>query len=111
MTTPTGRDDIRAVMGELRRLDRPYKRVVIAGGGNIGLDLARKLERHYAVKIIESHQHRARYLAENLDRTIVVRGSASDRRGVMLANRGSPGMEVAELPIGEGCNACGCAPT
>ena len=34
------REDIRAVMSELRRVDRPYKRIVIAGGGNSGCNLA-----------------------------------------------------------------------
>ena len=29
-------NDIRAVMSELRRLDKPYKRIMIVGGGNIG---------------------------------------------------------------------------
>src|SRR5690606_5600416 len=38
------RDDIRLVMNELRRGDEPVRRVVIAGGGNIGLRLARALE-------------------------------------------------------------------
>jgi len=35
--------NIRAVMGELRRLDKPYKRLIIAGGGNIGSRLAEAL--------------------------------------------------------------------
>ena len=37
-------DNIRQVMRELRRMDKPVKRVMIAGGGNIGLRLARALE-------------------------------------------------------------------
>ncbi len=40
-----GREDIRRVMGELRRGDDPARRVVIAGAGNIGLRLARTLEK------------------------------------------------------------------
>src|ERR1700741_3254920 len=39
------RTDIRRVMSELRKQDGPVKRVVIAGGGNIGLRLARALEK------------------------------------------------------------------
>ncbi len=73
------REDIRAVMSELRRLDRPYKRIVIAGGGNIGLSLALKLEKRYAVKIIEYGEKRAHFLSQKLEHAIVLHGSASDR--------------------------------
>lgn len=73
------KEDIRAVMSELRRLDRPYKRVIIAGGGNIGLRLASQLEKHYSVKIIEFSPQRATFLSENLNHTIVLQGSASDQ--------------------------------
>ncbi len=73
------REDIRAVMSELRRLDRPYKRVVIAGGGNIGLSLALKLEKRYSVKVIEYASERAAFLSRKLERAIVLQGSASDQ--------------------------------
>lgn len=80
------REDIRAVMSELRRLDRPYKRIVIAGGGNIGLSLALKLERRYAVKVIEYDADRARYLSEKLEHAIVLQGGASDRELLLEEN-------------------------
>lgn len=73
------RQDIRAVMSELRRLDHPYKRIIIAGGGNIGARLAESIENDYQVKIIERNMPRCNYLARNLDNTIVLQGSASDR--------------------------------
>src|SRR5688572_3803996 len=47
------RDDIRLVMSELRKLEDPVRKVVIAGGGNIGLRLAKTLESSYQVKVIE----------------------------------------------------------
>jgi trk system potassium uptake protein TrkA len=72
------RDNIRAVMGELRRLEKPYRRLIIAGGGNIGKRLARALESNYRVKIIESDLRRSRMVAEALDRTIVLHGDAAD---------------------------------
>lgn len=80
------REDIRAVMSELRRVDRPYKRVVIAGGGNIGLSLAQKLEKRYSVKIIEYSPQRAAYLSDNLSRSIVLQGSASDQELLLEEN-------------------------
>nr|CAA6820261.1 MAG: Trk system potassium uptake protein TrkA [uncultured Thiotrichaceae bacterium] len=70
---------IRAIISEMRRLDKPYKRIIIAGGGNIGNRLARLLEEaKYQVKIIESNTDRASKLAERLDKTIVLEGDASD---------------------------------
>jgi trk system potassium uptake protein TrkA len=72
------RSNIRAVMSELRRLERPYKRILIAGGGNIGLRLARAMEKNYSVKIIESHHQRALHLSEQLEHAIVLHGSSSD---------------------------------
>jgi trk system potassium uptake protein TrkA len=36
--------DIRKVMRELRRMDKPVKRIMIAGGGNIGHRLVRAIE-------------------------------------------------------------------
>lgn len=73
------RRDIRAVMSELRRLDRSYKRIIIAGGGNIGARLAGSIENDYQVKLIEHNLSRCNLLARDLNNTIVLHGSASDR--------------------------------
>ncbi len=70
---------IRAVMSELRRLDQAYKRVIIAGGGNIGTRLAQSLERHYRVKLIERDLARCKRIAETLEKSIVLLGDAADR--------------------------------
>jgi trk system potassium uptake protein len=71
--------DIRAVMSELRRLESSYKRIIIAGGGNIGSRLAQQLEKRYSVKIIEFNESRCNTLSEELQDTIVLLGSASDQ--------------------------------
>ena len=73
------RANIRAVMSEMRRLDESYKRIVIAGGAQIGERLAEAIERRYQVKIIEMNPARCRYLSDTLDSTVVLQGSASDR--------------------------------
>ena len=73
------KDNIRAVMSEMRRLDESYKRIVIAGGGQIGERLAEAIESRYQVKIIEMSPTRCRYLSDTLDSTVVLQGSASDR--------------------------------
>lgn len=69
---------IRAVMSELRRLDKPYKRVMIAGGGNIGSRLAEAIDGDYQVKVIEQSYSRCRELSEKLKHAIVLNGNASD---------------------------------
>ena len=71
--------DIRAVMGEMRRLDVNYKRIVIAGGGQIGERLAEAIENRYQVKIIEMNPARCRQLSDTLNNTVVLLGSSSDR--------------------------------
>ncbi|OCQ52187.1 Trk system potassium uptake protein TrkA [Photorhabdus australis subsp. thailandensis] len=70
---------IRAVMSELQRLEKPYKRIMIVGGGNVGAGLAQRLEKDYKVKLIERNQQRAIELAELLHNTIVFYGDASDQ--------------------------------
>lgn len=72
------REHILSVMSELRNIDKPYHRVIIAGGGNIGSTLALALENDYNVKVIEQSYKRCRLLAEKLRNTIVLHGSASD---------------------------------
>ena len=69
---------IRTVMKELRPQDRPIRRVILAGGGNIGKNLARRLERDHHVKIIERDPVRAEAIAEELSKTIVLVGDCAD---------------------------------
>lgn len=71
-------NDIRTVMRELRRLDDPIKRVMLAGGGNIGAKLAEELEDDYHVKLIERSPGRARSIAEKLEKAIVLVGDCAD---------------------------------
>lgn len=71
-------ENIKAVMLELGRLDKPVKRVIIAGGGNIGFRLARVLEDKYSVKVIERDPQRAQFLSERLKRALVLLGDAAD---------------------------------
>ena len=72
------REHIPKVISEMRRLDKPIKRVMIAGGGNIGGQLAAKIEKNLQVKVIESLPKRARELSAILDSTIVLLGDAAD---------------------------------
>ncbi len=71
-------ENIRAVMKELRRMDKPTKRVMIVGGGNIGRRLAAALERDYQVKLIEFNKKSCERLAGELTHTLVLNGDGTD---------------------------------
>jgi len=61
--------------------EKQAQRVIIAGAGNIGLYVARKLEESQhrtSVKIIDSNHDRANYVADVLDKTIVLSGDVLD---------------------------------
>jgi trk system potassium uptake protein TrkA len=77
---------IRAVMSELRRLEKPYKRLIFAGGGNIGTRLARATEQRYRVKVIERDLTRSKRLAEQLEKSIVLHGDAADEELLLEEN-------------------------
>ena len=70
--------DLRKVMEEFAPSQKGIKRVVIAGGGNIGMRLAAALEPDYNVRLIERSPERAQYLAEQLKKTLVFVGNAAD---------------------------------
>ncbi|WP_018694385.1 Trk system potassium transporter TrkA [Algicola sagamiensis] len=74
---------IRAVMSELQKLEHSYKKIMIAGGGHIGASLAKTLERHHTIKLIERNQKRTEYLSSVLDNTVVFCGDASDQELLM----------------------------
>lgn len=78
--------NIRAVIGELRRMDKPYKRILIAGGGNIGARLAESIEDRYHIKMIEHDTRRCGWLSEDLNKTIVLNGEASDKDLLLQEN-------------------------
>src|SRR5690606_17801746 len=80
------RKNIRAVMSELRRLEKPVKRIIIAGGGHIGKRLAQELESRFQVKVIERDAQRAREISEELNRTIVLLGDAADENLLLEEN-------------------------
>lgn len=71
-------ENIRAVLLQLRRMMSRVERIMIAGGGNIGLRLAKSLEKRYEVKLIEGRRERAEQLASELNKAIVLLGDATD---------------------------------
>jgi trk system potassium uptake protein TrkA len=77
---------IRTVMQELRRMDRPAKRVMIVGGGNIGRRLARSLEHSYQVKLIELNKKACASLAADLTNTLILNGDGTDEQLLQQEN-------------------------
>lgn len=71
--------DIRRVLDALRRRDEPVRRVMIAGGGRVGLRLAREIEADCRVKLIETSATRCEYLSSQLKSdTLVLNGDSTD---------------------------------
>ncbi|MEC8819561.1 MAG: Trk system potassium transporter TrkA, partial [Pseudomonadota bacterium] len=79
-------EHIQTVTSELRQNEKPNKRVIIAGGGQIGENLAIQMAKNYGVRIIEQNRQRCEALAESLSRSIVLNGNASDRELLLEEN-------------------------
>jgi trk system potassium uptake protein TrkA len=84
--------NIRGILRELRRMDKPVKRVMIGGGGNIGRRLAKQIENRYEVKLIEYNKANAERLAAELDKTLVLAGDVTDEQ--LLAEENVAEMDV-----------------
>jgi len=80
------RDAIRRAMSQMRKEEHEARRVVVAGGGNIGLRLAKALEKSNQVKLIERDARRARRVSELLENTIVLNGDAADEELLLEEN-------------------------
>jgi trk system potassium uptake protein TrkA len=74
------REEVRRVLEELGKLEAPIKRIIIAGGGHVGKRLALALENKHQVKIIEKDPSRAKKIANDLDKTVVLLGDCADEK-------------------------------
>ena len=90
------RDRIRQVLGAIHNFDRPVRRVMIAGGGKVGLRLARKLAGNCEVKIIDRERKRCDYLAGELpSEVLVLEGDAADEDLLIDENVGEMDLFVS----------------
>ncbi|MCE8508059.1 Trk system potassium transporter TrkA [Ruegeria pomeroyi] len=74
-------DDVNRTMEVFGKTQKKQDRVVIVGGGNVGLEVARALEEHKTrihAKVIERDRRNAERAAEALERTIVLHGDGLD---------------------------------
>lgn len=85
------------IMEQFHQPDKPSKHVMIAGGGNIGMALAQRLESRYSVKVIEKNKERAEELAEvlNSPSTLVLSGDVADQDLLIEENISSMGLFCA----------------
>jgi len=68
------------LLDTLGAAEKRANRIMIVGGGNVGFYLAKTLEgKGYQVKLIEMNAARCEFLAERLDKTIVIAGDATDQ--------------------------------
>jgi trk system potassium uptake protein TrkA len=79
-------EEIKGVMGELRKTEKPYKRLIFAGGGHVGKRVAKALEERYQVKVIERDPKRAEKIAGELHSAVVLVGDASDKELLVSEN-------------------------
>jgi trk system potassium uptake protein TrkA len=84
----TTREQVRRTLGLFGHEEQEASRIVIAGGGNIGLYVARAIEMRQSrtrVKIVEHTRERAVAIADELRRTVVLHGSALDQKLLLEA--------------------------
>lgn len=72
-------EHIRTVLDALSMRSQPVKRLMVAGGGKVGLRLAREIHGQYQIKIIEPLRARCDYLATELPpQVLVLHGDSTD---------------------------------
>jgi len=77
---------IRTLLKDIRNREKKVKRIIIAGGGNIGMQLALVLESRYQVKLIELDATKAHTASEQLNNTIVLQGDAANEELLIEEN-------------------------
>lgn len=92
----TGRESLRTTLQAIGNPDRRVRRVMIAGGGRVGLRLARELVGRCAVKILESDHKRCEYLATELPpEMLVLEGDGSDEELLLSEHVGEMDLFIA----------------
>ena len=70
--------NIDQIVNEFREKEDVYSRVMVVGGGKIGFSLAKEIENEYKTKLIDSNKEKRSKLSKELEKTIVLHGSATD---------------------------------
>lgn len=71
----------------LGRKEKTGNKIMLVGGGDIGFHLAQWLEKKgFSVKVIERNEKRAEFIADRLNKAIVIRGDGTDQNLLMEEN-------------------------
>ncbi|MFV0679255.1 Trk system potassium transporter TrkA [Ottowia sp.] len=90
------RDNVRHTLAVIAGQERAVRRVMIAGGGRVGLRLARSLANQYEVKLIERDRQRCEQLAHELHASaLVLHGDVSDEELLTDENVGDMDLFLA----------------
>ncbi len=92
------RSQVKRTLGLFGHEEPEAGRIVIAGGGSIGLYVAQQMEQRSLrakVRVIEPNRDRANLIADRLKRAIVLNGSALDQTLLEEADIGSTDLLVA----------------
>ncbi len=82
-------DQLNEILKAFGHEEKTSKKILIIGGGNIGLHLAKMVEENFEgarVKIIEKNKNRAEEIAAELTSSIVINGDALDEEILKEAN-------------------------
>jgi len=78
---PVRHENIEAVCNTVGGNIKPVKRVMIVGGGRIGLYVARTMEeKNISVKVIEKDTERCKFLLRSLKKSVILHGDGSDQK-------------------------------
>ncbi len=73
---------LRRVMAAFGHLEKEARKIIISGGGNIGLSFIIKLKEEFPnskIKVIENNEERSKLLSEQLDDVVVLHGNTLER--------------------------------
>ena len=83
------KDHVRRTMNAFGLNEKPIKKIIIIGGGNIGFNLAKDIETYHtdiSVCIIENNNERAKFIADQLNNTLILNGDGLDQSLLDEAN-------------------------
>jgi len=88
-----GEGGIPRIMQYMETHTKPIHNILIIGGGNIGYRLAQRLEkRGLHLKLIEKDSDRCLFLAQTLDKTLILKGDGTDQE--LLQEENVAGMDM-----------------